>query len=214
MASIKQQINRIGEGPWDFNSGNLALDFANTIDWPGSDQSREMFNSYVDLLSWAKFYSALTGDEIEFLAAEADRHPRLAVKALKQAIALRDAVYLTFTAVAHNEQADSDGLVTIKDMWGQAVLEAEITPGEKHFTWSWDQKKSSLEYILYPVAHAAMELLLSKNLLQVGQCADDRGCGLLFIDTSKNHSRQWCSMEDCGNRAKAQRYYRRKKGKG
>ena len=28
-------------------------------------------------------------------------------------------------------------------------------------------------------------------------------------DTSRNHSRRWCSMESCGNRAKAKRHYRR-----
>ncbi|MCE7985865.1 MAG: hypothetical protein DYG89_32200 [Caldilinea sp. CFX5] len=41
------------------------------------------------------------------------------------------------------------------------------------------------------------------------QCEDERGCGFLFIDTSKNRSRRWCSMESCGNRAKVQRHRRR-----
>jgi len=67
--------------------------------------------------------------------------------------------------------------------------------------------------MLWPVTRAAVDLLLSDSLAQVGQCADDRGCGLLFIDTSRNHSRQWCSMDACGNRAKAQRHYRRSKKK-
>jgi predicted RNA-binding Zn ribbon-like protein len=28
---------------------------------------------------------------------------------------------------------------------------------------------------------------------------------------SRNHSRRWCDMGDCGNRAKARRHYRRHK---
>ncbi|HEV2391667.1 MAG TPA: CGNR zinc finger domain-containing protein [Verrucomicrobiae bacterium] len=31
-------------------------------------------------------------------------------------------------------------------------------------------------------------------------------CGWLFVDSSKNHSRRWCDMRDCGNRAKARRH--------
>ena len=38
------------------------------------------------------------------------------------------------------------------------------------------------------------------------QCADDRGCGWLFLDTSRNQSRRWCSMKSCGNRAKVRRH--------
>jgi predicted RNA-binding Zn ribbon-like protein len=38
--------------------------------------------------------------------------------------------------------------------------------------------------------------------------ADD--CQWAFYDASRNHSRTWCSMEECGNRAKTRRYRRRK----
>jgi predicted RNA-binding Zn ribbon-like protein len=37
--------------------------------------------------------------------------------------------------------------------------------------------------------------------------ADD--CRWAFLDTSKNKSRAWCSMESCGNRAKANAYRQR-----
>ncbi len=37
--------------------------------------------------------------------------------------------------------------------------------------------------------------------------ADD--CRWAFLDTSKNRSRCWCSMESCGNRAKVQAYRQR-----
>jgi predicted RNA-binding Zn ribbon-like protein len=39
--------------------------------------------------------------------------------------------------------------------------------------------------------------------------ADD--CEWAFFDTSRNHSRTWCSMEECGNRAKTRRYRARKR---
>jgi predicted RNA-binding Zn ribbon-like protein len=64
---------------------------------------------------------------------------------------------------------------------------------------------------MWPVVHSAAELLTSPHLDRVRQCADDRGCGFLFFDTSRNGSRRWCSMESCGNRAKARRHYQRTK---
>jgi predicted RNA-binding Zn ribbon-like protein len=41
-------------------------------------------------------------------------------------------------------------------------------------------------------------------------CADD-GCQWAFYDRSKNHSGHWCSMESCGNRAKARQFRQRRR---
>ena len=40
------------------------------------------------------------------------------------------------------------------------------------------------------------------------------GCVMLFIDTSKNGKRRWCSMETCGNREKAAGHRARAKDLG
>jgi predicted RNA-binding Zn ribbon-like protein len=40
----------------------------------------------------------------------------------------------------------------------------------------------------------------------------DEGCRWAFYDTTRNHSRTWCSMEECGNREKTRRYRARKSG--
>lgn len=39
------------------------------------------------------------------------------------------------------------------------------------------------------------------------RCCSGDGCILWFWDSSKGGRRRWCSMERCGNRAKAQRHY-------
>ena len=77
--------------------------------------------------------------------------------------------------------------------------------------WSWEVDKDALDWPLYPIARSAATLLTSPERARVGECADDRGCGYLFLDTSRNRSRRWCSMEDCGNRAKAILHYERKR---
>jgi len=40
------------------------------------------------------------------------------------------------------------------------------------------------------------------------------GCGWLFLDSSRNHTRRGCDMRVCGNRAKARRHYERQRDRG
>ena len=42
----------------------------------------------------------------------------------------------------------------------------------------------------------------------------EQGCGWLFYDHSRNRSSTWCSMEVCGNRAKARAFRERRRGSG
>jgi predicted RNA-binding Zn ribbon-like protein len=58
------------------------------------------------------------------------------------------------------------------------------------------------------LAHLAIvwgELRLTGEAERLKRCAEHT-CELVFWDVSKNHSRRWCSMRVCGNRAKSRRY--------
>lgn len=58
------------------------------------------------------------------------------------------------------------------------------------------------------IARAAAEFLATADLSRIRQC-EGKDCVLLFYDTTKSHTRRWCSMAGCGNRAKAAAHYRR-----
>ena len=57
-------------------------------------------------------------------------------------------------------------------------------------------------------AHSALRLLSESESARLKICGQ---CGWLFIDRSRNRSRAWCDMTVCGNRAKANRHYHRRK---
>ncbi len=57
-------------------------------------------------------------------------------------------------------------------------------------------------------AHSALALIAMPEPERMKICGN---CGWLFLDRSKNRSRAWCDMAVCGNRAKANRHYRRRK---
>jgi hypothetical protein len=60
------------------------------------------------------------------------------------------------------------------------------------------------------VLGAVARLAVLGELVRVKICPAD-GCRWAFYDTSRNGSRQWCSMAVCGNRAKA-RTHRARRG--
>ncbi|WP_328808599.1 CGNR zinc finger domain-containing protein [Nonomuraea montanisoli] len=62
-------------------------------------------------------------------------------------------------------------------------------------------------------AAAAFVRMMAERPSRVRPCAHPE-CVLWFLDVSKNGSRRWCSMESCGNRAKAGRFSRRHKTTG
>ncbi|MGW5559426.1 CGNR zinc finger domain-containing protein [Micromonospora sp. NPDC003944] len=43
---------------------------------------------------------------------------------------------------------------------------------------------------------------------------DGEGCGWLFLDSTRNHSRRWCDPLDCGNRARVRAYVQRHRRAG
>ena len=66
-------------------------------------------------------------------------------------------------------------------------------------------KNLELEQALGFVAADAVALFGTNDRQRLKICGHER-CGILFEDRSNGLRRQWCSMKDCGNRAKARRY--------
>jgi len=64
--------------------------------------------------------------------------------------------------------------------------------------------------LLLVLAEAMAELICSTDFNLVKNCEGPK-CTLWFYDISKNHSRRWCTMSICGNRAKAALHRAKKK---
>ncbi len=58
----------------------------------------------------------------------------------------------------------------------------------------------------------AIERLQSQGAWPRLKACTDEGCQWAFYDTTRNRSRTWCSMEECGNREKTRRYRERRSG--
>jgi len=190
-------------------AGALCLDFANTAEWHASNDPQERLTGYAELLAWAKRRGVLGQKDVRALSLEAARRPQEAVRVVRRAVELREAIYQVFSSLAHAKPAPHAALDLLNAGLAESLGQARLRAGPAGFTWGWAESPGALDRLLWPVTRSAAELLTSELASRVGQCQDDRGCGWLFIDTSRNHTRRWCAMGDCGNRAKARRHYQR-----
>ena len=57
-----------------------------------------------------------------------------------------------------------------------------------------------------------MDVLRGADLARLRRCPlEAGGCGWLFLDQSRNGSRRWCRMADCGSLVKARRLTERRR---
>lgn len=203
MADVKER-------DWDFDAGLLPLDFANTAEWHASRQPIEKLETYEDLVGWSRQAGLLAEREAGQLSRRAREEPAQAAAVLEAARRLREAIYTIFSAAAEGSPPPVEAMDLFNGALAEAFRRARITPSADGFAWTWPGAGQTLDGMLGPILRSTADLLTSDDLQRVGECADDRGCGYLFYDTSRNHSRRWCSMESCGNRAKARRHYGRK----
>ena len=194
---------------FDLDAGALSLDFANTVEWHASDQPDEYLNSYADLIAWAEAAEIVSEDRADQLRHMAEKRPEEAGVVFDRAIQLRETIYRIFADYSGQGGFHADDLALLNEALSESMSHLQVAASAEGFAWGWTESPESLDEMLWPVVRSAGELLTSEKLDRVSQCSDDRGCGYLFVDTSRNHSRRWCSMESCGNRAKAQRHYKR-----
>lgn len=188
--------------------GWSCLDFANTLGprrpGPGA-QPRDYTPGYNELVAWAVHAGLLSPAQQRHLTAAAEADPQGAAAVHQDARRLREAIYQAFTALAQHRPAPPSALGTIKDAYLAALRHAHLGPVPAGLDWRWPDH-GPLEQVLWPVARSAVELTVSGQLTRIKQCPGDNGqCGWLFVDTSKNATRRWCSMRTCGSRVKSQR---------
>ena len=133
--------------------------------------------------------------------------PKLAGDDLARAIELREA--LREALLAHNDEPLPP---TTVDRLNAALAGAELAPRiSPDCTVELEPAGMGLDAALARLAAIIREATLSGEWARLKVCpADD--CLWAFYDRSRNRSRTWCRMEECGNRAKVRAYRSRHSG--
>ncbi|MEU6025123.1 ABATE domain-containing protein [Micromonospora sp. NPDC047134] len=189
--------------------GNLALDFVNTRSGPPTGAADDdTLTGYSALLDWGVYAEALTQAQAAVLRRRCRDRPGEAEAVFGQALGIRDYLDEVFRALATDRDPDPSALARLRDDEAEALRHARLDR-DHTFVWTW-HADDTLARPLRPVVHAAAQLLTTGQLNRVKGCG---GCRFLFYDESKNRSRRWCSMDDCGTAEKIRRYLTARQGR-
>ncbi len=188
---------------------DLAIEFANTLMWRGSAPA-ESLQTAGDVIAWLSANQAVPTGALDDLSRWFDAHPEHAATFLRDAIQIREAIYRLLHGIATAATPDTADLHQLNNALRASPPRELIERTDGSYGWRIEAKPVAPE-ILAPMLWSAADVIVGPDSARVRECANHR-CLWLFLDDSKNGSRRWCSMQMCGNRAKARRHYQRHKG--
>jgi predicted RNA-binding Zn ribbon-like protein len=219
MPSDLDQLSLVG--------GHPALDLVNTLERGAPADGKPPYDSLSDasaLLRWTVQAGLISDAEAKRVGRAWRDDPAAAQAGLAAVRDIREALHLVMLAAippAEGEAADDPGdptaagaaLVGLHERWSAAAARATLVLDRG------DRPQVRLAYGTVPamlvpdrIAEAALDVLRTADLTRVRRCpVSEGGCGWLFLDQSRNGSRRWCRMADCGNAAKARRLTERRR---
>ena len=187
--------------------GHVALDLVNTVSWRlDKNRRRDNLHGYAALIGWCQLVGLLDPGTAHRLLAEAPGRPRLAQQTVHDVRTLREHSHTLLASLAddgepHRVVVTPPGL---RALLLDALAHSELTGPPMRWQLTPDQHPD----IPRLLALQMLDLLQSPRLPLLRRCHGP-GCGWLFLDRTRSHTRRWCSSSDCGNRERARRHYTR-----
>jgi predicted RNA-binding Zn ribbon-like protein len=183
------------------------LDFVNTEFTEQRGRRTDSLRSFADLIDWL-------GESGLLNRAQLQNAPNLwgsghaVERAFQGALALRKALLAMAEKLATRRPVPRESLEAINKTIEKRPARVLRARSSGRFEEMTHLDLHEPEQLLVPIAQSASDLLCHGDLALVKRCAHP-GCGAFFYDTSKNHTRRWCSNADCGNRMRVAAHYRR-----
>lgn len=197
-----------------FIADDVALDLLNSVAAPWG-QHIEWISNGQDLIYWLQ-QSGLVPESValdlrQYTATEELDAVVLKVRELRE-------WFRTFVAAHAGSAIDSSvqpdtSLLNILLARDQSYVQIEMNTSkgeealpqlQRHRRWL------GPESVLVPIAESIGNFICNGQFERVKKC-QGINCTLWFYDISKNHTRRWCTMTVCGNRAKAAAHRAKKK---
>ncbi|MDX1933780.1 MAG: CGNR zinc finger domain-containing protein [Capsulimonadales bacterium] len=188
------------------------------IDWVNTEVVRhgrptDLIVTGNDLLTWLQEADLLQAGERERIRAVWDRSPEQEFATLTAARAFRAVLRRTLDEILRTGRVADASMEAINERLRLRTGSYQLRATEQggHISQFVEQSScTTTECLLGRLAQTAEALLCQADLTLIRRC-ENPNCVLYFYDTTKNHTRRWCSMTACGNRAKAAAHYLRKK---
>ena len=187
--------------------GHVALDLVNTVSWRlDASRLRDNLVDYAALIGWCRHAGQLDPGAARRLLAAAPGHPRLTQQTVHDVRALREHSHTLLASLADDGEPPR-AVVTppgLRALLLDAIAHSELAGPPMRWQLTPDRQSDVPRMLALQV----LDLLQSPQLPLLRRCHGP-GCGWLFLDRTRSHTRRWCSTGDCGNRARARRHYTR-----
>ncbi len=190
-------------GTYKLIGGALSLDFVNTVSFPASDQPHDWLDRAENFLVWAGASGLLVESDLADWTQRLTRAASEVEPAMARVRRTRAVLADVLQPVVRGEEVPADSGRRFNALFRDTIGHRSI--GWSDLSWGWDDART-LDDVLRPVVLDAALLLTEGDRERLRHCP---GCDWLFYDVTRNRSRRWCDMQDCGSRAKSRRYYRR-----
>jgi predicted RNA-binding Zn ribbon-like protein len=210
--------------------GHPGLDLVNTVTprvWIGADEPYDHLRDPATLLIWARRATLIDEREADAVAQAWALDPGAAHAALTAIREVREALHVTLLTVtgpvapdgplAPDASVTAPALDLLQCRWAASAVRSRLVlepapapaarPGVRLVVGS-----DSGRLVPDRAVDAALSLLCTGDLGRIRRCPPEGGgCGWLFLDHSRNGSRRWCRMADCGTEVKSRRLTQRRR---
>jgi predicted RNA-binding Zn ribbon-like protein len=197
--------------PFIFVANSLWLDLVNTE--PVQAGARvDLLGGPAELVRWLRDAGVMPVDAARLAAARWDGSAE-GRAVFREAVALRAALRAGAERLAAGKPVGEETVAALNRVLASRPSYSRLVRAGKGYASRLVPVSKSARHLLVPLAESAAWLLEHGDTSLVRRC-EGTLCVLFFYDTTRNKSRRWCSMEECGGRAKAVAYYRRSRAEG
>ena len=193
--------------PFLFVGNHPCLDFINTQMILRGNPT-DLLGGCEDLVAWLVQASIM--DNTQAVAFMTQWNHKDQEELFEQAMMFRGTLREMVARIAARKSIPDSAVAAINHILSRCPGYPQIVYKKGGYTRQFQSQAAQKDGLLAPLAEAASDLLCSGKWSLVKKCGNP-ACILYFYDTTKNHTRNWCSMQLCGNRKKVAAHYQRKR---
>jgi predicted RNA-binding Zn ribbon-like protein len=190
-----------------FIGNHPCLDFINT-QLVIKDTPTDLLDTFDDLVAWLVESEVLRKQEAEALSKQFS--PNEQAELLDQAKVLRATLRAMARQMAGGNGVPKGAVAAINALLQSCQGYREVVREGQTFKQYFISSANGKDELLASLAMAGSDLLTSADVTLIKKCKNP-ACVLYFYDMTKNHARNWCSIQLCGNRDKVAAYFKRQR---
>ena len=193
--------------PFLFVANHPCLDFINTQMIVRGNPT-DLLDECEDLVAW--LVQARMLDKVQAAVIMTQWNHKDQEQLFEQGVTFRGTLREMAARIAARQSIPDSAVASINQILSRCPGYPQLAYKKGRLERQFQSQAAQKDGLLAPLAEAASDLLCSGKLSLIKKCGNP-ACILYFYDTTKNHTRNWCSMQLCGNRIKVAAHYQRKR---